>query len=319
MKREELPNRMRPLDKITLETPSGFRFRTTLLSHGWIQLAPFRHDTHFDTLYRTQRVGRDRVVELRCTPAVDEAITVEISARARLSAEELNDVRSAAHRIFNLEIDLAPFYDVLEGASRYDWVCRYGGGRLLRAPTVWEDLAKTLLTTNTTWAMTRKMVERLTEIGPSGPGGHAFPTPEEVAALTPEQLADQVRAGYRNTYLHELAVEIAEEHIDVESWAGAEMGAKELFEAVRSLKGFGPYAAGATLKLLGCFDHLALDSAARTTFAAEFNGGARAPDGRIAEHYAPYGHWKGLVVWMDVMSDWFSEHTPATKRTHDDS
>ena len=36
---------------------------------------------------------------------------------------------------------------------------------MLVSPTVWEDLAKTLLTTNTTWAMTKSMVARLAALG----------------------------------------------------------------------------------------------------------------------------------------------------------
>jgi hypothetical protein len=38
-------------------------------------------------------------------------------------------------------------------------------GRLLVSPTVWEDLAKTLLTTNTTWGATVQMCRRLLTLG----------------------------------------------------------------------------------------------------------------------------------------------------------
>ena len=61
------------------------------------------------------------------------------------------------------------------------------------------------------------------------------------------------------------------------------------------------------MKLLGRFDFLALDSAARSTYAKAFRGGERAPDADIARHYEPFGVWKGLVLWMDVMRDWLLE------------
>ena len=100
---------------------------------------------------------------------------------------------------------------------------RRGAGRLLKAPTVWEDLVKTLLTTNTTWAMTRQMVGRLVTLGAAHADGHAFPTPEQVAALTPDALNDHVRAGYRGAYLHDLAVAIVEGRVDVEGWYNSDL------------------------------------------------------------------------------------------------
>jgi 3-methyladenine DNA glycosylase/8-oxoguanine DNA glycosylase len=296
---------------VTIETPASFRFRTTLLSHGWIQLAPFRHDEAFTELRRVEQLSGGRIVELAFTAGPDESLNVAVEGLScDPTEEERRQIRAAARRIFNLDVDLERFYAAIGDAERYRWVHQHGGGRLLRAPTVWEDVAKTLLTTNTTWRMTRRMVERLTELGEQGTSGHTFPSPERVAALSFDRLAEQVGAGYRNAYLHALAEDIAGGRIDVESWNDADLPSAELFQRLRALRGFGPYAAGAVLKLLGHYDYLALDSAARSTFASAFNGGERASDKHIERHYAPYGEWRGLVIWMDVMRDWFLDNYP---------
>lgn len=319
--------------QIALQTPTGFRFRSTLLSHGWIDLAPFGFDEAYTRLDRTHQLAGGRVIRFSVREGGSDELVIDVDD-AQLNANEEEEIRETVHRIFRLDLDLTKFYDALRAEERYRWVEEYGAGRLLRAPTVWEDLVKTLLTTNTTWAMTRAMVRRLTALGdpvdgtfagsesPPRPlaraaagsvaaevGMHAFPRPEQIAAMSLEELDDLVRAGYRSDYLHELARKIAEDELDVESWATVSLSADELYGRIKALSGFGPYAAGAVLKLLGKFDRLAVDSAARSMFAREFAGGERALDAAISKHYEPFAEWRGLVMWMDLMGPYLFEHT----------
>lgn len=295
--------------RLAAPTPPSFRFRTTLLSHGWLGLAPFGHDQEVTTLRRTEKLGDGTVVRLQVRAGEEEALEVDVEGLAgTLDAGRREEISGTVGRIFHLDLDLAPFYERLRGEEAYTWVERAGAGRLLRCPTVWEDLAKTLMTTNTTWGGTRGMVRRICELGDpfhgAGEGAealHAFPAPERIAALPPDELAGHIRAGYRAPYLHELATGIAEGRLDVESWAGSDLPSDELYREVRSLKGFGPYAAGTMLKLLGRYDQLALDTAARTMYSERYKDGAQPTDAEIEAHYAPYEKWKGLVLWMDLL------------------
>jgi len=286
-------------------TPAGFNFRATLYSHGWLELAPFGHDEGLTTLERLHRLGEGRVVHLAIRDAGERGLEVEHGG-GRLKKAERAEIEAAVRHIFHLELELTEFYELLRGEERYAWVLEHGAGRLLRSPTVWEDLAKTLLTTNTTWAMTRGMAGRLCALGEKDAEGRpTFPTPEQVAALSLDELSSALRAGYRNAYLHELAERIAGGELEVESWAEGGLSSDELFKAIRALKGFGPYAAGAMTKLLGGYGELALDSATRGMFAKEWGDGGEVKDAQIEAHYAKYGEWKGLVIWMDLMRDYF--------------
>lgn len=295
------------LSRLIIHTPEDFRFRSTLLSHGWLQLKPFEYSDDFTTLYRTQQLSDGTVVRLVISAGADESLAVSVEGSA-LSEEQVQEVRDVVGRIFHLDLDLRSFYRRIEGRSPYEWVEAHGAGRLLRSPTVWEDLAKTLLTTNTTWSMTRAMVARLTALGESfGEDEHAFPSAERIAAMDPDSLADQVRAGYRNAYLHELACAIGEGRVDVEAWYDEPLPSDELFRQIRKLKGFGPYAAGSVLKLLGHYDELAIDSAARAMFRQKLSEADELKDAQIEAHYYEFGEWKGLVLWMDLMRGWFLE------------
>ena len=37
-------------------------------------------------------------------------------------------------------------------------------------------------------------------------------------------------------------------------------------------------------------------------YRTRFNGGEKVADAVIEEHYAPFGKWRGLMMWMDVIA-----------------
>jgi hypothetical protein len=84
----------------------------------------------------------------------------------------------------------------------------------------------------------------------------------------------------------------------VESWKS--LDTESLYKAVRGIKGFGDYAAGSMLRLLGHYDRLAIDSVARDSYK-RVTGESEASDKAIIRYYEPYGVWRGLVQWMDCI------------------
>ena len=86
-------------------------------------------------------------------------------------------------------------------------------GRLLRSPTVYEDLVKTICTTNCSWALTKKMTANLVEkLGEkTSDGKSAFPTAQRMANVSAEFYKTEIRAGYRSAYFAELAEKTASE------------------------------------------------------------------------------------------------------------
>jgi hypothetical protein len=71
---------------------------------------------------------------------------------------------------------------------------------------------------------------------------------------------------------------------------------------VISLHGFGEYATGSIMRLLGHHTTLGLDSVCRDTYARLFNNGDKAPDSEVEAFYESFGKWRGLALWMDVLS-----------------
>lgn len=289
--------------ELRIETPPSFNFRSTVYSHGWCQLAPFSTNDRGSVLTRVHRLADETVLRLAFTWEKGDDLLVAIEGRSSpLEEDQQQELVVAVRRIFQLDLDLDEFYELTRELDHYRWVEGRGAGRLLRCPTVWEDLVKTLLTTNTTWGSTRNMVRRLTELaGSPQDGGLPFPTALDVASMDREEFGDRVRAGYRSQYLHELATRIASGDLEVEAWHDPSIESADLYQRLRSIKGFGPYAAGTMMKLLGHFDELALDSATRSMFAQVYNDGEPVQDKEIREHYHRFGRWRGLLLWMDLV------------------
>lgn len=296
---------------LLVPTPDDFRFATTIDSHGWLQLPPYRYDEASNTLHRLHRLDDGTLVRLAMNGAPN-AIQVQTA-----SADPLNDAQQAAveqavRRMFAVDWKLADFYGAMREREHYRWIENERHGRMLVCPTVWEDLVKTLLTTNTTWAQTISMSRRLCALGDAHGDNFAFPVASQLVHFAPDELAMKTGTGYRAAYLLELAEKIVAGDVDVETWYT--LPSDELYKAIRSLKGFGDYAAGTMLRLLGHFDRLAIDTVARAAYK-RITAGDSATDKEIRDYYEAFGQWRGMALWMDcIRSDAMVESMLAARK-----
>ena len=218
--------------------------------------------------------------------------------------------------VLNLEQDLSPFYAAASEDPDLAWVTS-GAGRMVRSPTVFEEVVKTVCTTNCSWALTTKMVTALVEhLGEAAVGapkegwrGRAFPTPEAMAAAEERFYREVVRAGYRGPYLRTLARMVAAGEVDLERLAEPDNGLSddEVEAELVALPGVGPYAAAHIMLMLGRHSRLILDSWSRPKYAKV--KGARKPvsDATILRRFRRYGEHAGLAFWCLITRDWLDE------------
>jgi 3-methyladenine DNA glycosylase/8-oxoguanine DNA glycosylase len=289
--------------EFSIPTPPRFSFKRTAVSHGWYDLPPFNLNQRNWTLTRVIDLGGSRPVTVAIKGG-KQAVKVNIArAVGKRAVEKITrDVR----HMLRLDEEMSNFYDAVAGDPDFSWIASSGAGRLLRAPTVFEDLVKMICTTNCSWALTRKMVDGLINaLGrASNDGGRAFPTPEAMSQMPEKFYRDEVRAGYRSPYLKELAERVAGGDLDVQGWLRSELSTEDLKREIKRVKGVGDYAAENMLKLVGRYDGLALDSWVRGKFARTRNGARAASDKKIARYYSRFGEWRGLALWCDMTRDW---------------
>lgn len=289
--------------ELKIPTPKNFSFRRTVASHGWYQLPPFALDTDKWELSRVIDVGKKPPVTIGLT---ERKNYVRVQADRALNQSEAVRVLRDARHVLRLDDNLQDFYAATDLDPEFSWVAKQGAGRLLRSPTVFEDLVKMICTTNCSWALTLKMVHGL--VGNLGrearDGRKAFPTAEAMASMPLKFFVDEVRSGYRAPYFKELADRVASGELDVEAWLSSDLPTRDLLKQMKGVKGVGDYAAENLLKLLGRYDGLALDSWTRARFYELRNNGRKANDKKIARYYAKFNEWRGLALWCDVTRDW---------------
>jgi len=288
---------------IEITTPVEFNFRRTVLSHGWCALPPFEFEKDTWTLVRVLDRGHPRPLTVKIS-STNGGLKIKTSRRLGKRATE-KVVRDVRH-MFRLDDDLRDFYQNMAAEPEFAWIASEGAGRLLRSPTVFEDLVKMLCTTNCSWSLTEKMVGALVrELGEeSDDDRKSFPTATAMAAKPEKFFRDKIRAGYRAPYLKELAQRVAAGALDVESWLMNAAPLDDLIKEMKSVKGVGNYAAENLLKLIGRYDGLALDSWTRAQFARARNNGRAASDKKIARFYARFDSWRGLALWCDMTRHW---------------
>ena len=163
-------------------------------------------------------------------------------------------------------------------------------------------MVKTILTTNTLWAATKRMNANLvTQFGdslPSAPEVKAFPTAASLAATDEATLRTQTRLGYRAPSVLALAQRVASGELDLESLKHSDLPSTELRKRLQTIRGIGPYASANLLMLLGHYNFLTVDSWAIKMVSQEWYDGGPVIPAQVESAFEKWGDWKGLAYWL---------------------
>ena len=311
---------------IPLRGPAGepVDFRRTALSHGLTSVVPFAVDEGGHALRAVVRLPErsPRVVELRSGSA--NACQVSVGGSS-LDAGERRALETVLERMLALDTDLTAFYELSATDPLLSWAPA-GAGRIVRSQTVFEDVIRTICTTNCAFSATRRMitaaVEELGEPAESyrsatddGCAQHhgeveptqarAFPTPERVARAGLEFFRERARAGYRSASIVDIARRVADGELDLEALRPTAVLAQSDDEArarLLELPGIGPYAAAHAMMLTGRYSQPILDSWSRPAY--EDATGENADDRTIQRRFERFGPFAGLAFWLVATRSW---------------
>jgi len=281
-------------------------FRQTLTSHGLAWLPPNDIAEDETALETTLLVGAAGARYVRFTDGANGTLDVHVRG-PKLGAADRASLARIARTMFSLDEDLAAFYERLEHDLDLQFA-RDGVGRMFRSPTAFEDVVRTICTTNCAWSGTRRMITAMVQhLGTPAPGaptgdwrGRAFPTPAQIAAAGDAFFRDVARAGYRGPYFGSLAREIENGALDLEAWRRAkasDLPDDELEKLLLALPGVGPYAAAHIMMLFGRCSRLVLDSWTRPRYA-QLVGKKTVSDKTIARRFKPYADHAGRAFWL---------------------
>lgn len=284
----------------------------TFISHGVATLPPM----HVDETARTFEVTLAMPTGKPRTVVISEAgAGARVAIKGRQPGERtLKAIADKVVHVLRLDEDLSGFYDVAHADPDLSWAVT-GAGRMIRCPTVFEEVVKTICTTNCAWSGTVRMVGAIVgELGEpaagapdAGPLGRAFPTPEAMASAGEPFYRERAKAGYRGAYLISLASSVADGSVDLEELAIADdISDEEVEQRLLALPGVGPYAAAHIMMMIGRYSRLILDSWSRPAYL-RLAKKRSAKDNVIQKRFTRYGAYAGLAFWLFVTKDWVDD------------
>jgi N-glycosylase/DNA lyase len=217
---------------------------TTLKSHGWFDLAPFRLDKNSLSLTLSFKVQNG--------DAAYKIFVGNDSMFCDVLQGKDKTVISVAEKCLSLDVNLSEFYAVVSGNRDFKWLSERGFGRYLRSPTLYEDCVKIVATANTNWANTRRMVQNLIEnYGNTVNGTKVFPEPARLASVPENDLRVRKKCGYRAGSFLDIADNSLKEPDFFVSGGWKSLHAKDFFDRLLEIRGLGPVSASYLCRIYG--------------------------------------------------------------------
>jgi 3-methyladenine DNA glycosylase/8-oxoguanine DNA glycosylase len=284
----------------TLSFPARppFQFHSVVRSHGWYQLAPYEWDEGAELLRTTTQLasGRVAVIDVR-----GDRRNVSVAFTPRLNKRERGELAARVAWMFMLEADFSEFYALADREPRLAHVRQKAYGRMLRSPTLFEDVVKVLLTTNIQWAGTKRLASALVSyFGERLDGDEtraAFPTPKRIAHSR-ESTLRKLGLGYRAPYLLKLARGVASGEINLDALADSSRPTEDVRRSLLALPGIGPYAAATLLSLLQRYDYIGVDTEAVSAVSQAFYDGKPVGAKEVNAVFERWGRFKALAYWF---------------------
>jgi N-glycosylase/DNA lyase len=262
-------------------------FRGTIGSHGLAWLPPNAIATDESSLATTLVLPDGTARRVVLSEAQPGMLAIAIAGRAPGSRGRAALVAQVRH-MFGLDDDLAPFFARLRDDPELAFACD-GTGRLLRSATAFEDVVRTICTTNCAWSATERMIAAL--VAHLGTPAAVSRTPRARSVETP---AWEGRA-------FPTAAQIAR---------ADDAFFKDLAARLDALPGCGPYAVAHIMMLFGRCSRLVLDSWTRPRYA-QLVGKKIVADRTIERRFARYGEHAGRAFWLAL---WKSRHLREDRR-----
>ena len=263
-----------------------FDFSKLILSHGWVFLAPFTWLGNRTRLHRTLCDEKGNNVNFQISEKGNNNCSLVIARSSDVSTISIGsrrDFRMQIRRMLRLDEDFSHFHLMCGTDPILRFVDKHKCGGLLRSPTAFEDLVKTICTTNCDWRNTKKMCEALCKLG-----GVNFPLPADILKYTPKKLAKLAPLGYRSGTIHNVARLTENGRLPLDKWS-QEGDFDMIRHSLLEIRGIGPYCANHMLVLLGYYGNIPVDSEVLKYLSLHHFNGRSVSEKEAIEPYVKFG------------------------------
>jgi DNA-3-methyladenine glycosylase II len=297
-------------EQLTLKPVAPFNFELTgkIFSDGDEQIRKFANGEFFQVLHLN---GKLVLLTLISTGTVEAPeLCAELKSNQKLTEEEKNHAANIATNLFNLNLDLKPFYDKVKKDPTLSRILKELFG--LRSPTtqtVYEALVDSIIeqqiSLRVAISMERKTIKEFGETMVSqGKTYYAYPSPQALAKADIKTLTQCGLSSRKAEYIKEISRLIAEGKLDLEKFKKYEDTGR-VVEELDAMRGIGVWTAELTvLRSMQKWDAMPADDVGLRRIIAHYyckNEKITAEETRkIAE---PWGMWRGLAAFYFVVAE----------------
>lgn len=285
---------------ITATAPIDFSLSATIFAGGDPEIRAYEDGRFWQVI----RVGeRLMLATVSAVGTVEEPrLSLELESDHAISPSDKRQAANVVRRLFNLDLDLAPFYrDVRRDPVMAKITRRLHGLKSPQTQSVFEALADSIIEQQISLSAAHAMERRVVKMF----GGrmkvrdrtyYAFPTPEALAAAAPGQLRECGLSTRKIEYIRDISKAIVGGRLDLESFR--QQGDTEVvIQELRRIRGIGRWTAELTaLRGMAALDAIPADDLGLRRVIARYYADDRRIDADEARAIAQrWGRWKGLA------------------------
>lgn len=287
--------------------PFDFHLSAKIFSEGDQRICRYENGTY----WQVTRLNHKMVlVTLRSSGNVDEPkLSVSLMPDEDLSDDDMKKAEEMVRYLFNMNLDLKPFYEAIKGDRAMSKITQELWG--LRSPstaTVFEALVDSIveqqISLKVAWTLERRLTETFGDKLPLGDKiYYAFPEPERLAKATIEDLRGCGLSFRKSEYIRDLA-KLNLVGLDLEKFKDYK-DPEKIIEELRHIRGVGVWTAElAMVRGMQKLDAIPADDLGLRRCISHYYCGDRKITGDQARKIAEaWKGWKGLASFYLIMAE----------------
>jgi len=275
-----------------------FDYDKFIYFHGWIYLSPFSlfEDKNVGAYLRLKNGKSIKVKIERSEGRVYTTLIVSTREDGHIGEMDREVLRGQVSRMFCLDQDFTGFYEMCRDEPVLSFVYKKNCRGMLRSSNTFEDIIKTICTTNCDWRNTKNMCSALCSLDSGN-----FPTPKEILQYNDKKLSDMVPVGYRSRTILEISRLWEDGKNDIDKWA-KEKDFEKIRNVLGNVWGIGDYCLNHILVLLGDYSFIPVDSEVLRYLKDVYFQGCDISAKEAVKPFEKYGKFRYLAYKYERMA-----------------
>jgi DNA-3-methyladenine glycosylase II len=292
---------------ITPTPPFDFDLSARIFSDGDAQIHRYENGKYWQVI----RVnGKLILVTMTSSGTVDRPmLSVDLKSSKDISGKERKIAREVVVSLFNMDFDLAPFYESIKNdRTMYGVTQKLRGLRSPTTPTVFEALVSSIIeqqiSLNVAHSIETRAVKTFGDVLRLDGAYYSFPTPQKMASTTLEKIRKCGLSSKKAEYIRDVSKLIVDGELNLDKFKNYE-DMNEIISELCEIRGIGVWTAELTMvRGMQRLEAIPADDLGLKRCISHYYCGDRKISGEEARRIADkWGKWKGLASFYLIMAE----------------